>query len=181
MKDKTFNLLKTITLIALFFCLIGLIYAITIASEVSEIICAVDEILIILLSYAYFFKGAKKDAAKYFRLYMLFTASSYVIECFSYIFSSNHMTDIVRLGTTLILYGNCLLLGASKDLGKKVSLFLGIFNLINYFIGVFLNVFFFTPIYKVGLMLSISCFVTTAAAVIMIIAKYKDKEARGAK
>ena len=127
------------------FCLAYILLAAAFGSCVYAIVCIIKggfgalspvtvimELLTICVGFLYFLKGCTKDAAKYFRAIMLFAALSYLLDFIGLaIFPVMCTTDsmfYIEIVLTLLCYGNFMLLGASKDLGQKITFILLIIN-----------------------------------------------------
>lgn len=139
---------------------------------------AIIDILSIICAAIYFIKGYSKDAAKYFKLAMLFDASTYIIDL---IYLALDPIDVVvepglfiSAALVLIMYGNTLLVAVSKDLGKRASFLIYGSNTCLYIISLLASI-------KTGLAAEISSIVWVLLSIvglIMIKAKYIDKENR---
>lgn len=137
--------------------------------------------LSIAVAFMYFFKGYSKDAAKYFRIVMLFDAATYILDCL-YLAVKPIQVDIdagiyASLALILVMYGNTLIIAIGKDLGKKASLLIYGCNTLLY-VANFVS--------SLGgniseLTVALIWLILSLVGLIMIEAKYMDKENRNTK
>ena len=124
----------------------------------------------------YAFSGYKKDAAKYYKLYMLAVLVAEVMSIFN--LAPRTQPDVI----SYVLRGACIvfaiLLTFAKDLGSKTtlsicsaSLFIHIFNLVRIIINANNKLAAATN--------SVSDLALIIIALVFILAKYEDKKARG--
>lgn len=138
---------------------------------------AVD-VVSIVVSFLYFAKGYKKDAAKYFKLAFLFEASTYILDylylAVSPIALVNEPATYITIAISVIMYGNTLLVAVAKDLGKKASFFIYGSNTVLYLVNLLLSI-------NIDIASQISSIIWLSLSIvglIMIEAKYIDKENR---
>lgn len=183
-EDKIMTAISYINLLLISFCIVGCIYGVIVTKNIFYSIEALVEVAALVLSIVYFVKGYKKDAAKYYKSFMLLQASTFVIEYAFSTFIPSVDTSGIYEAFSLILYGNTLLLAVAKDLGKKVTISLASFNLVVYtftFIGSFFEAY-PTPIAKTdSILMTTTWFSLAGITLLMTIAKYIDKEKRNTK
>lgn len=180
--NKVFNIFTVINLALLCVCLIGCVYVIAYAESISIKIEAVAEIIATLAVIQYFAMGAKKDAAKFYKTFLLLEAGTFLIDMLGFIFEGPVTVPAFYLFLILILYGNTLLLAIAKDLGKATTLSLASFNLTVY--TVLLIIAFINGAAKtdvVNFILNLTWFALAGITLLMTIAKYMDKKARNTK
>lgn len=189
--NTAMKVISVINALLVLICAAGCVYVCTSGSGTYFIVSAVVEFLALVFSVLYYVFGFRKDAAKFYKLFMLFYASTYLVELLAAIIGKSELSVLTDASTTIIfsmiLYGNTLLLAVSKDLGKKASLGLCIAGVVCYALplaGCAVPGFmpFDTPVLWLScLILFASHFVLALNALIMTLAKYKDKEMRGTK
>lgn len=169
------------TAYALLFITLGLCIFLLIRKDLEY---PVELIIVNLLSigvcFTYFSNGYTKNVAKYFRLAMLFEASTYILDVLA--LAMRPIQIVVDSGTLvsaaiiLIMYGNTLIIAVGKDLGKRASFIIYGSNTCLYVVTLLVSI-------KTGLASEISAIIWLALSIvglIMIEAKYIDKENRNA-
>lgn len=190
--EQSHNLQKPLAfadLILILLCAAGCVYIFASGCGVYYILSAAAELLSLIFSVLYFVKGFQKDAAKYYRLFLLFYALTYPVEVLAAVLGYEQIgvSSVLPVSAvfSMLLYGNTLILAVGKDLGKKVSYLLCGINVFSDLIPVigcmipgavtFANEKIAASsiiLYCTWLILSLNAFVMTAA-------KYRDKAARG--
>lgn len=135
----------------------------------------VVDLISIVIMFLYFVKGYTKDVAKYFKLAMLFEASTYIID---YLYLAINPIEIIAdtgsfisLAIVLVMYGNTLIVAVAKDLGKRASFLIYGSNTCLYIINLLTSI-------KTGAAAEISSIIwllLSLVGLIMIEAKYIDK------
>ena len=134
----------------------------------------------VTVAFAYFIVGYTKDAAKYFKLAMLFDAATYVLN-FLYlaIFPFPLIVDpniFISVTLIMIMYGNSLIIAIAKDLGKKASYLIYGTNTFLYLVNLILTI----SEDKASLIMAIVWLIISVVGLVMIKAKYIDKANRNA-
>lgn len=185
-ENKAMTIVTYANLVLIGLCIIGCLYGITVTKSIYFMIDAVVEIIALIASITYFAMGYKKDAAKYYKMFMLLQAATYIVE---YLIST-YLDGIVSTtgiftAFSLILYGNTLMLGLAKDLGKKATIGIASFNLAIYaatFIGSFFSEKYVSAVEKTDtIIMAATWFALAGITLLMTIAKYVDKSKRNTK
>lgn len=184
-ENKFLNVITFANLLLICVCIVGCLYCIATTNNAYYIIESLIEIITLVAAIAYATKGYKKDAAKFYKLFMLFMAGTYVVEyLLSTLIPSDGSVTGLYTAFSLILYGNTLLLAVAKDLGKKVSVSLASFNFAVY-LGTFIGSFFRTypsQHYKiVSIIMTLTWFALAGITLLITFAKYIDKAQRNTK
>ena len=146
-------------------------------------IISIIEIIAIICGFMYFWKGYKKDAAKYFRAMMFLIASTYVIDyiVLAITGSANSATaNYFEVVIVLIIYGNYLLLAVAKDLGEKTTKTLIVINILAYIVALIATITIYGSDISTILQ-SIEWIVSAVIVYFMAKAKYIDKSNRNTK
>lgn len=178
MKDILYKVLTVLNLVLLCVCLLGCVYVVGFDTDIANIVDAVIEVIAVLAALEYFARGAKKDAARYYKMFLIFEAATFVLEELVNIFVESFYISPVSELFTMLLFGVTILLAFGKDLGKKVTLSLVGFNLLVYacvMIHAFVNGSFENPF---SLIMTTTWFSTASITMVMAIAKYRDKADR---
>ena len=182
-KEKTLNaviLLNALFLtIALFCCCFVFATSSVFYSKLEAIACVIE----ITFSLYYSYLGYKKKGALTLRALFVFGAITIPVDYLFYYanLETFHATiSPFAIIFSIICYGNLLLLGLGKDLGKKMSLTLASVNSIIYVIGTIITVY-IMPSDMENIILYVSWILLSFACVLLIIGKYIDKESRGSK
>ena len=140
----------------------------------------------VIFAVFYAFIGYKKAAAKYYHWFMVSYTIAIGVNLSFYIRNDILNKDLVVWG--LPIFGMMCILSVAKDLGKKNSMILGIVVLIGSVAAIVVSLMYAPGIYRGGNTTNLQAIyrigVQISLAVIMnlmIIAKYKDKAARGSK
>ena len=165
-----------------------LIYSMTRVTSLAEILVALVGIAARVCAIIFFAKGFGKDANRYYRAYFLLVAAKFLLEDFLLIFSDNglipHSEAMLLLFEEIICYGNVLVLGVAKDLGKIKSVLLAAVNAAVYAFGLVSALIAYDPAAVdsfENLLGNIAWFLGAVICLLMVFAKYADKEARGTK
>lgn len=178
---------KGLDLIILIVNLLGVVLAVaaaifTIARKAENsflLITALLTILALLAALFYFLKGAGKNAAGFFKLFMSF----YALAEFCSIISASGLTvnQPAAIAVSAAIFALLILLAAGTDLGKTKSVLICVGILVLSVISLAGAIILFggTPL---GLVLTLRAAANLVLAVltgIMVIAKYVDKTRRG--
>ena len=173
--------LSIIQLVVMACCMGACIWAIILSEGIGTGILA-DIITLIALAFAfiYLLKGYTKAAATYYKCFMIsFTVAILAHSVFN--FTNNHQD---YLGITA--YGIMCILCAAENLGKEKSMALGIIVAVCEAVLLVMTIFFDSDALSLGEAICIQSNIRLVAMLvmsivmnIMIIAKYKDKAARG--
>lgn len=186
-KNKTRVALSAINALLILLCVAGCVYILIANCGAYFTVTAIAEMLALIFSVMYYVHGYRKDAAKYYKLFLLFYAFTHLVEIFvsaltyDKIGVSGGMFTVV---ISMILYGNTFLLAMGKDLGKKVSLILCTINAVFYAIPVIgcaiptMITYTKPQIQASSIILYCSWFVLSLNTLIMTLAKYYDKQIR---
>ena len=186
MKNKALNpLIMVINLIAIALCVFGSIYSVirVDAGDVYSRIAAILNIVALLSSAVYVLYGCKKNAAQFFRGFMI----CYSLSLLSTIVGATMQgPDIpATVIVYLVVFALIVVLAAGTDLGKKVSYVIcGIIFAVN--LGYFIWLFFTSPgIFRGGDMLATANLIGAGSQLalssllgVMTVAKYIDKANR---
>ena len=183
------TLLSVINAALILACVAGCVYILISGSGLYYSVSAAAELLALVFSVMYYLRGYNKDAAKYFRMFMLFYACTYIAETLATVLGYDDLGVISDVSESvvfsMILFGNTLVLALGKDLGTRVSYTLCLINaafyalpIIGLFIPGMIN-FETEQIKAASIILYCTWFVLSLNAFIMTVAKYKDKAARG--
>lgn len=164
-----FNLL--LIAISLILLAISFINVDNLASQFT-IIC---EMILLIIAVLYIVFDYSKDGAKYFKSYFIFYAATYLIETAIYDVDFNDSTIVLIL--TMVVYGNVLLLGFGKDLGKMTSYCLAIFNIAIYGYNLF-SFLIDSSFVFLDIIIYIAWFIESLISFIMVSEKYRDKQLR---
>ena len=183
-KQKLLSAATVLCLILGVLCIVGCVFGFFIVSSVSFRVTAVVEVISVCFALYYFIRGAKKDAAKYYKAFLILIASSYVIENLPYLFRIVTEYELDGVGVPLfevLLFANTLFLAFVKDIGKKAAYIFCAENVVFYayaFVTIMTDktipTFQFIPVISIALtwlMLAVMMF-------IMTVAKYLDKGIR---
>lgn len=189
MKKPLFYFLSAVNLLLIVLCLAGCVYIISAGCGVYFTIAAASEFFALVFSVLYYYRGYRKDAAKYYRLFMLFYAFTYLAEIAASVISYETIGVSSPVSTTIvfsmILYGNTLILAVGKDLGKTASYCLCGVNVFFYLLPVIgcllpgVITFADNTLKASSIILYCTWLVLALNALIMTVAKYKDKASRG--
>lgn len=167
----------------------GCFHVLLFADGAYYTVSAIAELCALVFAGFYYLRGFPKDAAKYYRLFMLFYAFTFLAETAAGALTHDSLgvstDDPVMLIVTMILYGNVLILAVAKDLGRAVSLTLCAVSAAIYLvplIGIWIpgTVDFATDAAKTAnILLYVVWFAQACNALLMTLAKYMDKAARG--
>ena len=187
MDSSSKKILAIIHLIITVVCVGLCVWAMILSGGVGRgLIADFLELAALVLALFYLFKGYKKAAAKYYHWFLVsFTIAVVFNLGFDIIAATlNGVTAILGLG----IYGMLCILAVAKDLGKKNSMILGVLILAESIILLVVTLVYTPGIIRGGDALTtqgiIRAGVQQCMAIIlnvMIIAKYKDKAARGSK
>lgn len=185
-KMKTLKILVYINIVLVALCLVGSVYGFIAISDANYRTSIAMEFVILLSSVMYLVKGYKKDAAKYYQAFMLLNAFSFIVEfvpsAVQYLTTGVNTVSGLGAIESLIVYGNFLLLGLSKDLGKKVSYNLCGINSLAYAIVLIVGCINLgqhsTAATLPLIVLYATWFITSGIAGVMTVAKYEDKKIR---
>lgn len=180
MKSTVLTVFTAINLALVCFCSIGCVYVMCNTTSLSAMVDAIVECIAALAAIEYFVRGAKKDAAKYYKMFMLFEASTFVIVYAFCLFEPKQEFMIMEDIFSLLLFGSTLLLALGKDLGQKVSLSLASFNVAVYLYAL-ISAFVKSLDNPLYIIMTATWFSISGLALIMTIAKYIDKKSRNTK
>lgn len=131
-------------------------------------------------SFIYLIKGYKKDADKFYKLFMWFLGISIIISYTSFINLGMSLPILRSFVTVMILVAFIFIIGAN-DYGKVksniISITLAILNIIN--IAMIFNT--TNYILNPNVVIAIGQLFLALTATLMVWVKYQDKESRGAK
>ena len=191
---KTGLIIGILNMLLVAACVAGCIYTLFAGMGTYYTIAAGVELLALVFSVLYFFFGYKKDAAKYYRLFMLFYAFTYVAEIFAGIFEYKNTGTIgvtqkvsYTIIVSMILYGNALILAVGNNIGKTASYILCGINIFAYALPVLAVVipgleivsFESRAVASASIILYVTWLILAFNALLMTIAKYHDKDLRG--
>ena len=156
------------------------VYLLCIDIDMPTLPFAICVIVIIALAFGLFyaFYGYKKEAAKYYKAFMVLSLISYVVSAISHLpyFANAKVRTFAAFARIIPL----IFLSFKKDFGKKNSVICAsvvfICSLIN-LIGTIMKLN-FAPVYILS---SLNQVLLSAITIIFVEAKYADKEARGTK
>lgn len=184
-ENKIMSVVTYINLVLIGVCIIGCLYGIAITQNAWFIVDALVEIIALIASITYFAMGYKKDAARYYKLFMLLQAATFVVEYLVSSFIDNtEPASGVLIAFSLVLYGNTLMLALAKDLGKKVTIGIASFNLVVYTAVLVGSLFddYLTSVARTDtIILATTWFALAGITLLMTIAKYVDKAKRNTK
>lgn len=181
MEQRKLNTGLLIVAYALIAIMIGTsIFSLTRVSR-GEFVTVIVDIFAGICAFIYFFKGYTKDAAKYFKIVMILTAASFLVDYLGLAFAPtmaevtprDHYFEIV---SSLVIYGNYMVLAFAKDLGEKESNVMVGVNCVIYVINLIMMI-----CSSDRIELVIQCVSWLASALIcfaMVRAKYLDKRSR---
>ena len=143
-------------------------------------------ILALGASLLYLFKGYRKDAAKYFKLYMCLFAMAQLVSTFATVYSAPNGNSLISVAFPALTYGPILILALVENLGKKRSYMVCAFVVAAFLLASILVAVMVPGLLRggteAGTLYLIRTGTTLLLAIIMsmmIIAKYRDKEERG--
>ncbi len=186
-KMKRLRALSVVNAVLLVSAMAGCLYVLFANQGLYYSVTAVTELLALVFSLFYYLRGFQKDAAKYYRLFMLFYAFTYLAENAASLMNYQTIGVDLSAGTVLfsmIMYGNTLILAVGKDIGKKASYALCAFNVLVYvlpLIGGFIPglISFESESVQVSNILLYAIWLIVALnAFVMTVAKYTDKSIR---
>lgn len=165
------------------------IFLLTCVSTFGEAAVLVVDITAKLLAILYFAKGFGKAENKYFRWYFMMLAASVILEDFFCIFIDYGMVTykqaMIMILTEVLCYGNCFVIGMSKDLGKaksvalmSISVLVHIYEVCAYAVTYISQP---SGTNFISLIANISWLFGGIVGLLMVFAKYSDKAARGTK
>ena len=157
----------------------------------QRIYSAID-LLILGFGFFYFINGYKKDAASFYKYYTLLFAFRIFISIASIDAMFNATlgsTSQLQIIVALLPYTPVLILALVKDLGKKKSYALSGITFAWYLALLIISIILSaankvdvsSAIEAMGVIKSVTMVVFSALLVVMTIAKYQDKDARGTK
>ena len=170
-------------------CLAGCVYIFIVHPAPYYIISAAAELLALVFSVLYYLRGFRKDANRYYRLFMLFYAFTYLAEMLAAVLTYSDLgvtTPSATLVFSLLLYGNTLILAVGNDLGKTAAYTLCGVNVLFYLLPVLgalipgILTFDSPQLRASSMFLYCTWLVLALNALLMTVAKYADKSARGA-
>lgn len=165
------------------------VFLMTKITSFAEIAILVVSLIAKVLAILYFAKGYGKNANLYFRWYFLMLAFSLLIENFLCIFADygmiSYSDSMVFVVQEMICYGNLLLIGLAKDLGKKLSVTLVSVNILVFVVRSFQSIYAYSLAPSddglVTMIATGAWFLGSIVRLLMVLAKYSDKESRGSK
>lgn len=190
-RNPYLTVLALCNILALGTCITAAVYSIISADNWYYVVMWVLDLIALFFSALYLLGGYRKDSARYYRLFMLISATTYIAEALAYSFCGEKMggvqfIDNISPAVTMLLYGNILILAVAKDLKKKVSYALCIVNMVAYIVPVVYAVipglmeFGSAEEKAIAIFLYITWELFATIALIMTIGKYRDKESRNA-
>lgn len=192
-KKTVMTIISVFNALFILLCVVGCSYILFTECGKYYKIAAASEMIALVFSVLYYCFGYKKDAAKYYRMFMLFYAFTYIAETFASIidYDAIGVSDKVSLTlvVSMILYGNTIVLAVGKDIGKAISYAICAVNVIFYALPVLAVLLpdmeiisFESPEIKyASIILYCTWLVLALNAFIMTMAKYTDKARRGTK
>lgn len=189
--NKRLTVLSIINAVLLIIAMGGCVKLITADLGAFYIIVGITEFIALIFSVLYYLRGFKKDAALYYKNFMVFFAFTFFVFSLAYLRAGDSagftVAESLRVLYLLpmLIYGDSLLLAVSKDLGKKSSYVLGILNIVLTTVPLVLcfipGAFTFADdqIMTANAILYVVIFITAVTAFIMTAAKYTDKAIRG--
>lgn len=146
----------------------------SLASKLS----AVCEIILLIIAVLYIAFDYSKEGAKYYKAFFIFYAASFLVEtaCFDLDYNGSALVLILLM----IIYGNVLLLGFGKDLGKTTSYILSLFNVAIYALNL-ISFIIDGPVVFIDVIVYVSWVIDSLIAFIMVGEKYRDKQLRNTK
>lgn len=138
------------------------------------------QIILSIISGLYIVFDYSKEGAKYYKAFFIFYAVTFIVETacfFSNTFNFSMTNPTITLVLDFVLFGNIVLLGFGKDLGKALSFGLSSINLIVYGVNI-ITYLFVGPIVFVETVVYLTWLFISLIAFVMVNEKYKDKENR---
>ena len=161
---------------------VGIVYDIARLFNQNNTYNVILIVLLQLIAYSfalsYAFKGYKKNAAKSFKLFVYAFGLSLLATIIRTIVSND--APVIATVNSIIGFIPVAILAFVKDLGKKRSLSLAGVSLASGVFGI-VYVALTAPEFARTLLTTLSGLILSAVLFIFVIAKYRDKEARGAK
>ena len=137
----------------------------------------------LIAGFSYIIRGYEKDAAKYYKAYMLIASfSNLTMICCSCAATGKtiDLPSVIMFGFLIIVYGNFMMMGFAKELGRKINCSLSIANC-----AVWAVIFILTLIINTSafgdICIYFTFFTISSLALLMTIAKYMDKAERDTK
>lgn len=179
MENKNSSLLKVCHLVLMLagaaLCVYGFTFdSFTILDKVTLIL----KIAALLSSFFYLIKGYKKEADLYYKMFMWFLGIFEIVGYASFL-SKGIVLSIFQGFVSILTFAAFILIIGAKDYGKVKSNIVSI-TLIVLTAYTAISVFFTSDILSLHIT-SICQFVLASIAALMVIAKYNDKDSRGAK
>ena len=168
------------------FCAAFDVYAAVMFSEdamgiFSNLVCLAG----IVMAIIYVFKGYKKEAAKYYKLFLIFFTTTAFVNCL--VVEEMHELKAYQAAPYVVIFGCLCVLCAAENFGKTKSLIFACLILVEALTILIATLKFFPGIVNGGAAvntLEVSrasvCSQMSVILVASVIAKYMDKEARGA-
>ena len=159
--------------------------------SIKQNISGAIELIGIIVGALYFYKGAGKPENTFYKSYFLIFSLTFVAEYAIFSIFGGHKDYVadnelfIQMFIDMLCYGNYLVLALAKDLGKKMSLGLAIASAVLYLIYLiptFTDLAYYTPsqtTFEVAE--AVSYLASSAFNIIIVYAKYFDKDARGTK
>ncbi len=188
LKKRASSPIAIVIYILVFVQIVASVYLTANNAAVPDILAAFITVIGKIFALVYFARGFGKDDSKYYRGYFLIGAVTYIIDDFFLIFAESgpvsNAASMIYLLIEMICYGNMLVIGLSKDIGKKWSLALVLINLAIYVAELVYYCATCDLQTMDGLRWVIGYVLWVAGAVVsvlMVVAKYRDKAQRGTK
>ena len=183
MNEKTRKSLSIIQIILTAIWIVMCVWALIMSPGINNgMLCDIIAIAALLMAMVYLIKGYKKDAAIYYHLFMIIFTLSVLADS---VFNAKNY-DFNYLAITA--YGVLCILCVAENLGKKKSTILGLIVLVCLAASLIMTLIKTPGILRGGDAITTQMVIREGATFtmaiilnIMIIAKYKDKEARGTK
>lgn len=131
------------------------------------------DVCALLAGFIYFAGLYKKDAAKYYRIFLIFMIISLVLRL------SNDNSNGLHLYLNLISTIDLIILGVGQNLGMKTTYGLGIAIIAIQIFMFFMNIINVQTITVTSLSRDISSILLSTSLMFMILGKYEDKQTRG--
>ena len=180
MNEKTRKSLSVIQIIMTAIWILLCVWALIMSTGInSGVLCDIIALAALLMAMVYLIKGYKKDAAKYYHWFMIiFTVSVLADSVFNAMnYDFNYLT--------ITSYGVLCILCVAENLGRQKSIILGLIVLICLAASLVMTLIKTPGILRGGDAITTQMVIRAGASFtmaiilnIMIMAKYKDKEAR---